>query len=299
MDTWRPVSKPKQFDSSRDIDKLEINIRTNDTLPFLIVGDDSSQDVVEEPVEVIIFRVVFALLISISLVINILLILAILRLKCRIAVVYIILSYLIVPDILFYIKLITELIHWDTEHPTWSANQWSCGLWQFASHLYPILYSYILISIVYHAFISLYMDYKGEYERSCRKYLPLLLTGLTLFLSVVCASSGFYAGARSASLPHHGDARQYCDLTVPSIIGDPTPETAQVAMVTYRLVYEIVLPYLVPLLMVGFPYVSLLVGIIRTPESTEHSSYNTKMSVVVSLWVLTTYVMFNVPSIIR
>lgn len=37
----------------------------------------------------------------------------------------------------------------------------------------------------------------------------------------------------------------------------------------------------------------------RSPESTEHSSYNTKMSVVVSLWVLTTYVMLHVPSVIR
>ena len=40
-------------------------------------------------------------------------------------------------------------------------------------------------------------------------------------------------------------------------------------------------------------------GVIRTPESTEHSSYNTKMSVVVALWVLTTYVMLHVPSVIR
>ena len=45
--------------------------------------------------------------------------------------------------------------------------------------------------------------------------------------------------------------------------------------------------------------ITLLLGIIRTPESTEHSSYNTKMSVVVALWVLTTYVMLHVPSIIR
>ena len=40
-------------------------------------------------------------------------------------------------------------------------------------------------------------------------------------------------------------------------------------------------------------------GIIRTPECTEHSSYNTKMSVVVTLWVLTTYLMLQVPTLIR
>ena len=72
--------------------------------------------------EVIIFRVIFALLISVSIVINLLLLLAILRIKCRIAVVYILLSFLIVPDIMFYIKLITELIHWDTSEPGKDAN---------------------------------------------------------------------------------------------------------------------------------------------------------------------------------
>ena len=40
-------------------------------------------------------------------------------------------------------------------------------------------------------------------------------------------------------------------------------------------------------------------GIMRSPESTEHSSYNTKMSVVVTLWVLTTYLMLQVPTLIR
>ena len=51
--------------------------------------------------------------------------------------------------------------------------------------------------------------------------------------------------------------------------------------------------------MINHPYKHFSSGIMRSPESTEHSSYNTKMSVVVSLWVLTTYVMLHVPSIIR
>ena len=264
MDTWRPVTKPKEFPSSRDIDKFEINTAANDTLPFLIVGDGESRtSETEEPVEVIIFRVVFALLISVSLVINILLILAILRIKCRVAVVYIILSFLIIPDIIFYIKLITELIHWDTRNPTWSSSDWSCGLWQFATHLYPVLYSFLLIAIIYHALITLYMDYKGDYEKSCRKYLPLILVALLLFLSVVCASSAFYARAKTSSpaaTSQHVDDRQYCDLAVPAIIGEDTEEIMKISAVTYRLVYEIILPYLVPLLLVAFPYVSLLVG---------------------------------------
>ena len=94
MDTWNawiPVTNTREFPSSRDIDKLEINI-SNSSLPFLAVtGDDAAQrqqggdgSSNEEPVEVIVFRVIFALLISISLVINLLMILAILRIKCRI-----------------------------------------------------------------------------------------------------------------------------------------------------------------------------------------------------------------------
>ena len=264
--SWIPVTNPKEFHSSRDIDKLEVNV-FNESLPFLTVGDDSkSQSNYDEPVEVIIFRVIFALLISISLVINLLLLLAILRIKCRVAVVYIMLSFMIVPDIMFYIKLITELIHWDTDNPSWASTDWSCGLWQFSTHLYPVMYSFILVSIMFHALITLYMDYKGDYEKSCRKYLPLILIGISFFLSVICSSSGFYSRAkidnvsRTVTAAKKVDVRQYCDLAVPGLVGVDTKEVLEVSVVTYRLVYEIVLPYMVPLLMVGFPYVSLLVG---------------------------------------
>ncbi len=40
----------------------------------------------------------------------------------------------------------------------------SCGIWQFGTHVYPLLYSSILTAIVYHAFILLYMDHTGKYE---------------------------------------------------------------------------------------------------------------------------------------
>ena len=42
-DAWTPVTKPKEFASSRDVDKLEINLLSNSTLPFLTVGDGTSQ----------------------------------------------------------------------------------------------------------------------------------------------------------------------------------------------------------------------------------------------------------------
>ena len=266
MDTWNawvPVTNPKEFPSSRDVDKLEINL-SNSSLPFLTVGEggrDLRQAGNEEPVEVIVFRVIFALLISISLVMNLLLILAILRIKCRVAVVYILLAYLVLPDLLFYVKLITELIHWDSSDPGWATSDWSCGLWQFASHLYPLAYSVTLTAILYHAFISLYLDYKGDYEASCRKYLPLLLIAMSFLLSVICASSGFYSRARTAGSLERSDGRQHCDLAVPSIVGAAdTAEVAEISRVTYRLVYEIVLPYMIPLVLVAFPYVALLVG---------------------------------------
>ena len=259
--SWIPLTNPKEFRSSRDINKLEVNLG-NQSLPFLTVGEDSStNNVIDEPVEVIIFRVVFALLISVSLVINLLLLLAIIRIRCRVSVVYILLSFLLVPDILFYIKLITELLHWDSTDPEWAASDWSCGLWQFASHLYPLAYSLTLTAILYHAFITLYMDYKGDYEASCRKYLPLLLIAMSFLLSVICASSGFYSRAKTSSSIERSDGRQHCDLAVPSIVGaDTSAEVAEISRVTYRLVYEIVLPYLVPLVLVAFPYVALLVG---------------------------------------
>jgi hypothetical protein len=37
-------------------------------------------------------------------------------------------------------------------------------MWQFGTHVYPLLYSSLLTAIVYHAFILLYMDHTGKYE---------------------------------------------------------------------------------------------------------------------------------------
>ena len=128
------------------------------------------------------------------------------------------------------------------------------------SHLYPLTYSATLTAVLYHAFITLFLDYKGDYERNCRKYLPLILLALSFLLSVICASSGFYSQARTSSSPVRSDARQFCDLAVPGIVGESTVEVAEISRVTYRLVYEIVLPYMIPLVLVAFPYVSLLVG---------------------------------------
>ena len=91
-----------------------------------------------------------------------------------------------------------------------------------------------------------------------------------------------------------------CQLEVPPIAGtSSSPDTLETARVAYRLAYELVLPYLLPLLLLAFPYVSLLLGLMRSLEATDHADKSTKMTVVVTLWVLTSYLMLQVPSVLR
>ena len=56
-----------------------------------------------------------------------------------------------------------------------------------------------------------------------------------------------------------------------------------------RLVYELVLPYVMPLVFLGFPYVTLLVGLMRSVPAANHSEHATKMTCVVTLWLVTSY----------
>ena len=44
---------------------------------------------------------------------------------------------------------------------------------QFGTHLYPMLYSFLLVAIVYHAFVTLFLDYSGSYEERARRWLPV------------------------------------------------------------------------------------------------------------------------------
>merc|ERR1712130_1005864 len=172
----------------------------------------------EEPVEGIVSRVVYALLISASLVINLLLVIAIMRLKARVAVIYLLTAAMVIPDCIFYTKVIVELMNWDQAAPTWAEDDVSCGVWQFATHLHPLLYSYLLVAIVYHAFVALFLDTRGHYERSTRRLLPLLLVGLTVGMSLVCAPSALYSRVLPVPAPQH--EQQVCHLEVPPI-GSP------------------------------------------------------------------------------
>ena len=56
-----------------------------------------------------------------------------------------------------------------------------------------------------------------------------------------------------------------------------------------RLVYELVLPYVMPLVFLGFPYITLLVGLMRSVPAANHSEHATKMTCVVTLWLVTSY----------
>ena len=102
--------------------------------------------------------------------------------------------------------------------------------------------------------------------------------------------------------------RQYCDLEIPTLLPlqDVSKEDMSILQSTlasessaiYRLVYELVLPYLLPLILLGFPYITLMIGLMRNAPAASHSEHSTKITVVVTLWLITSYLMLNVPSVI-
>jgi hypothetical protein len=87
----------------------------------------------------------------------------------------------------------TNYIH---SHTSWyidilKSNSFSS--FQFGTHLYPLLYSFILLAIVYHAFVTLFLDYSGSYEERCRKWLPVLIGTIVLIAAFMAAPSGMYS----------------------------------------------------------------------------------------------------------
>ena len=284
----------------------------------------------DEPAEIIVSRVVFALLISISLVLNLLLILAVIRRKAMVHVIYLMSTFMILPDLLFYAKVITELVDWSADAkavPSWATSDTACGLWQFASHAYPIFYAAFLLAIVFHAFVTLFLDYSGGYEERIKRYLVIMFLAICVIITLIVAPSGFYGKAKVEenvvgvntnhvrSQKSYAHFRQYCDLEIPTLL--PLQLESKDAINTkdeleavlksfvasessaiYRLVYELVLPYLLPLILLGFPYVTLMIGLMKNAPAASHSEHSTKITVVVTLWLITSYLMLNVPSVI-
>ena len=274
-----------------------------------------------DPAEVIISRVVFALLISISLVLNLLLILAVIRRKAMVHVIYLMSTFMLLPDILFYGKIITELVDWSADAksvPSWATSDTACGIWQFATHAYPIFYASFLLAIVFHAFVTLFLDYSGGYEERIKKCLVVIFLAICVIITLIVAPSGFYGKAKvdqgfaknniNTKIQTYAHFRQYCDLEIPTLLPlqDVSKEDMSILQSTlasessaiYRLVYELVLPYLLPLILLGFPYITLMIGLMRNAPAASHSEHSTKITVVVTLWLITSYLMLNVPSVI-
>ena len=59
------------------------------------------------------------------------------------------------------------------------------------------------------------------------------------------------------------------------------------------------LGFAVLLAFLAFPYVTLMVGLMNSVPAASHSEHSTKMTVVVTLWLVTSYLMLHVSSILK
>ena len=49
---------------------------------------------------------------------------------CNCLQIYALSAAFLLPDVIFYTKLVVELVDWGAEQPAWAKSDWSCGLWQ-------------------------------------------------------------------------------------------------------------------------------------------------------------------------
>ena len=76
-----------------------------------------------EPAEIIVARVLFALLVSVSLVMNLLLALAVGRRWKTVHLIYILAASMALPDLIFYAKLVAELVNsYGHSIPSWATS---------------------------------------------------------------------------------------------------------------------------------------------------------------------------------
>ena len=76
-----------------------------------------------EPAEIIVARVLFALLVSVSLVMNLLLALAVGRRWKTIHLIYVLAASMALPDLIFYAKLVAELVNsYGNNIPSWATS---------------------------------------------------------------------------------------------------------------------------------------------------------------------------------
>ena len=101
------------------------------------------------------------------------------------------------------------------------------------------------------------MDYSGGYEDKAKRLYPLILGVIVVICTLLTAPSGYFGQAKLASQPYGKDLshfRQHCDLRVPSLMISEAKMTEDMwieSQATYRLVYELVLPFIWPMVMLG------------------------------------------------
>jgi hypothetical protein len=122
-------------------------------------------------------RVIFALLVSISLVMNLLLVLAVIRRRNSVQVVYMLTTAFIIPDIIFYSKLIIELVSFHKE---------------LYSRVIPVQ-------------TTVYIFFKGKLERSSAKLVFewLGVQSLAVFYPRVSISLCFNSCCHNLPCLHH------------------------------------------------------------------------------------------------
>lgn len=88
---------------------------------FAFINDNDL--LASEPVEIIVARVVFALLVSVSLVMNLLLALAVGRRWNTVHLIYVLAASMALPDLVFYAKLVAELVNsYGQKVPSWATS---------------------------------------------------------------------------------------------------------------------------------------------------------------------------------
>ena len=145
-------------------------------------------------------------------------------------------------------------------------------------------------------------DYSGAYEERTKRLFPLIFFAILVIICLVVAPSAFFATSRNDPVTSMAHFRQYCNLEVPALVTPwekLTPDMKLESSAAYRLVYELVMPFLLPLLLLGFPYISLLVGLMRSLPAASHSEHATKLTVVVTLWLVTSYLMLHVATVLH
>ena len=108
---------------------------------------------------------------------------------------------------------------------------------------------------MYHAFITLFLDYSGGYEDKAKRFYPIILFAILTSGTIISAPSGFFGIAKNLSrgqeLSHF---RQHCDLKVPGLMISDDKMTEDMYVDTqaaYRLVYELILPFILPIVLLG------------------------------------------------